>query len=312
VLALASFPSSDPNGSDRLARDRAVTDTYEAGSVMKVFSIAGALDAGVVAPDTELDLHGGQLRIGHKTIRDVDGDRYLTVGGVIKRSSNVGAAEIALRFGRERLRDALVAFGFGAKSGIELPGEQAGVLRAAAKWHPVELATIAYGYGLTVTPLQIAAAIAAIGNRGTYREPRIVDEVVEADGTVLYRGHGDAHRVVSESTATAMLAMLASVFDKGKQAGTAASVVVPGFRCGGKTGTAYKYDPETKQYATDRYLSSFAGLAPVDRPRLAIVVLVDEPKGVDHYGGKVAGPVFAQIATEALRYLGVPGDPIAP
>jgi cell division protein FtsI (penicillin-binding protein 3) len=310
VLAMASVPSYDPNSDARPARDRAVVDTYEAGSVMKVFGIAAALDAGVVAPDTELDLGGGQLKIGPKVIRDLHNDPYLTVAGVIKRSSNVGAAKIALKFGREHVYAALKRFGFGARTGIELPGEQAGTLRDGRKWHDIDLATIAYGYGLTVTPLQIAAALAAIGNGGLYREPRVVDRVADSDGVVLYRGHGDERRVISEKTAEQMLAMLASVFDKGKQPGTAASIVVPGFRCGGKTGTAYKYDPETKQYALDRYLSSFAGLAPIDHPRLAIVVLVDDPMGGDHYGGKVAGPVFAAIASEALRYLGVPGEPI--
>jgi cell division protein FtsI (penicillin-binding protein 3) len=311
VLALASFPTYDPNGDAKPTRDRAVTDTYEAGSVMKVFSIAAALDAGIVAPDTEFDLTGGRLQIAHHTISDVDGDRYLTVSGIIKRSSNVGAAKIALRFGRERLHAALRAFGFGGKTGIELPGEQAGSLRPGSKWREIELATISYGYGLTVTPLQIAAAVAAIGNRGVYREPRIVDEVIDSDGGLLYRARGESRRVLSEKTADAMLTILASVFDKGKQAGTAASIVVPGFRCGGKTGTAYKYDPETKHYATDRYLSSFAGLAPIDHPRLAVVVMIDEPSGSDHFGAKVAGPVFATIASETLRYLGVPGAPIS-
>jgi cell division protein FtsI (penicillin-binding protein 3) len=312
VLAMASVPSSDPNGDGRPARNRAVTDRYEAGSVMKVFSVAAALDAGVVAPDTEFDLGGGQMMIGAHPIHDVENDRYLTVAGIIKRSSNVGAAKIALKFGREHLYAALKRFGFGAKTGIELPGEQAGVLRDGAKWRDIETATIAFGYGLTVTPLQIAAALAAIGNGGIYREPRIVDEVVDGDGTVIYRGRGDEHRVITEKTATQMMAMLASVFDKGKLPGTAAKIDVPGFRCGGKTGTAHKYDAETKQYAPDRYLSSFAGLAPIDHPRLAIFVLVDEPMGGDYYGGKVAGPVFATIASEALRYLGVPGSAIEP
>lgn len=313
VLAMASYPSFDPNvGDGRGGRNRAVADAYEAGSVMKVFSVSAALDDGLVAPDTEFDLGGGQLKVGPKIIRDVHDDRYLTVAGIIKRSSNVGAAKIALRLGRDKLHAALVRFGFGARSGIELPGEQSGLVRAPHRWRDIELATIAYGYGLTVTPLQIAAALAAIGNGGMYREPRIVDAVVDGDGSVLYRAHGDERRAVSARTATAMTAMLASVFDKGKQGGTAKDIDVPGFRCGGKTGTAHKYDPETKQYAPDRYLSSFAGLAPIDEPRLAIVVLIDEPSGGDYYGGKVAGPVFAVIASEALRYLGVPGAPLVP
>jgi cell division protein FtsI (penicillin-binding protein 3) len=308
VLAMASYPTSDPNAEGRLARNRAVTDAYEAGSVMKIFSISAALEAGTVKPDTELDLHGGQFLVGSKVIRDVHEDKYLTVGGVVKRSSNIGAAQIALQLGRERLYDALLRFGFGKKSGIELPGEQAGNMREGSRWRDIETATIAYGYGLTVTPLQIAAALAAIGNGGTYHEPRIVDQVTDADGTVLYRGNGESRRVVSERTAHQMAEMLVSVFDRGKFAGTAHEIEVAGFKCGGKTGTAHKYDPETHKYAPDRYLSSFAGLAPADHPRLAIVVLVDEPSGGDYFGGKVAGPVFAIVASEALRYLGVPGE----
>ncbi|HEY0986227.1 MAG TPA: penicillin-binding transpeptidase domain-containing protein, partial [Kofleriaceae bacterium] len=234
---------------------------------------------------------------------------YLTVAGIIKRSSNVGAAKIALRYGGPRLYAALRRFGFGARTGIELPGEQPGMLRDGARWRDVELATISYGYGLTVTPLQIAAALAAFGDHGIYREPRIVDRVIDPDGTVLYRAAPGEHRVVSEQTATTMLAMLASVFEGGKQHGTASSIVVPGFKCAGKTGTARKYDPLLRAYATDRYLSSFAGIAPLDQPRLAIVVLIDDPNGGDYFGATVAGPVFATIASESLRYLGVPGEP---
>jgi cell division protein FtsI (penicillin-binding protein 3) len=315
VLAMASYPSFDPNAADVPgARNRAVADAYEAGSVMKVFSVAAALDDGTVTPTTEFDLGWGQFKVGPKVIRDVDGDRALDVAGIVKRSSNVGAAKIALRLGRLKLYRALRLFGFGVKTGIELPGEQAGTIRDGASWRDIELATIAYGYGLTVTPLQIAAGIAAIGNRGVYHEPRIVDEVVDPEGKQLYCGSGAARQVVSAQTADQMVTMLASVFDKGKLRGTAWNLVVPGFTCGGKTGTAHKYDPETRQYALDRYLSSFAGLAPIDHPRLAIVVLVDEPSGGDYFGGKVAGPVFATVASESLRYLGVPGNalPMAP
>jgi cell division protein FtsI (penicillin-binding protein 3) len=314
VLALASYPTKDPNADPRHdagARNRPVTDAYEAGSVMKVFSVAAALDDGTVTPETEFPI-GGFFMVGTKPIHDVHFDAYLNVAGIIKRSSNVGAAKIALRFGRDKLYAGLKRFGFGARTGIELPGEQSGMLRNGARWRDIELATISYGYGLTVTPLQIAAGFAAIGNRGIYHEPRIVDEVIDADGTMLYRGEGATRRVVSEKTASQMMTMLASVFDKGKFYGTAHNLDVAGFTCGGKTGTAHKYDPETKKYAEDRYLSSFAGIAPIDHPRLAIAVLVDDPSGGDYYGGAVAGPVFATIASESLRYLGVPGNPLPP
>ncbi len=317
VLALASYPTYDPNTGEGVAqgRDRAVTDAYEAGSVMKVFSIATALDDGVVEPDTMFDLGGGQLMLkGRKNpIRDVHPDAMLTVAGIIKRSSNVGAAKIALRMGRDKLYAGLKRFGFGQRTHIELPGEQTGMLRDGAKWREVELATIAFGYGLTVTPLQVSAAFAALGNGGMYREPRIVDQVVAHDGRVSSAPPVEPRRVVSEQTAAQMIAILASVFDKGKlDGGTAKDINVPGFHCGGKTGTANKYDPTTKEYAPDRYLSSFAGLAPIDHPRIVVVVMVDEATGADHYGASVAGPAFAKVASETLRYLGVPGDNVEP
>jgi cell division protein FtsI (penicillin-binding protein 3) len=288
-----------------------VTDAYEAGSVMKIFSVAAALEEGTVAPDTEFDLGGGQFQVSPrlKPIRDVHNDPYLTVTGIIKRSSNVGAARIALKLGATRLYAALRRFGFGARTGIELPGEQAGMLRNGARWRDIELATISYGYGLTATPLQIAAALAALGNGGVYHEPRIVERVIDGDGTVLYEPQAAERQVMSDRTASMMLAMLASTFEGGKQNGTASKIVVPGFRCGGKTGTARRYDPGARAYTADHYLSSFAGIAPIDHPRLAIVVLVDDPSGGDYFGGTVAGPVFARVASEALRYLGVPGEP---
>jgi cell division protein FtsI (penicillin-binding protein 3) len=337
VLAMASSPSYDPNAptantdspprtsevsdapatssasSHGGARNRAVTDAYEAGSVMKIFSVAAALDAGTVAPNSEFDVGGGQWKLGAKTLRDVHHDASLDVGGIIKRSSNIGAAKIALRLGAPRLYAALQRFGFGARTGIELPRETAGLLRDGAHWRDVELATISFGLGLAVTPLQIAAAVAAFGNHGIYHEPRIVERVTDADGTLLYRAAPAERRVVSEHTADVMLGMLASVFEGGKQAGTAVTIVVPGFRCAGKSGTAHKWDPEAKKYSEDHYLSSFAGLAPLDHPRLAIVVIIDDPSGGDYFGGKVAGPVFATVASDALRYLGVPGtSPVCP
>ena len=312
VLALASYPTYDPNsGHVNGARNKPVTDSFEAGSVMKVFSVAIAMDAGIVNPNSEFAI-GNSFKVGPKAITDVHSFPSLTVGGIIKHSSNIGAAKIALRLGSQRLYEGYKKLGFGAKTGIEMPGEQIGMLRKGETWREVELATMSYGYGLTVTPLQIAAALAAIGNHGIYHAPRIVDSVVDADGTVIYRGHGEERRVLSQKVADQMLPILASVFDKGLDGGTAKNIDVPGFDCGGKTGTAYKYDPATRHYASDRYLASFVGLAPISNPRLAIVVQVDEPSAGLHYGGDVSGPAFGTIASESLRYLGVPGSPIIP
>lgn len=307
VIAMSSYPTYDPNSNEAhgAARNRPVTDTYESGSVMKIFTVSAALDEGTVTPTTEFDVQG--LVIGPKAITDVHAYKYLSVSDIIKHSSNIGAAKIAMRLGREKLYAALKSYGFGGRSGIELPGEQMGRLRNGADWRDIELATIAFGMGLTVTPLQIAAGLAAIGNNGVYHAPRIIDRITDPDGTVLYRPMGETKQMVKPQTAAAMRKMLATVLERGKDGGTGKDIVVPGFTCGGKTGTAHKYDHETKKYAADRHLGSFAGLAPIDNPRLAIVVMIDEPTGGDYFGGLVAGPVFAKIASESLRYLGVPG-----
>jgi len=307
VIAMSTYPTYDPNSNEAhgAARNRPVTDTYESGSVMKIFTVAAALDEGTVSPATEFDVQG--LVIGPKAITDVHHYKYLSVSDIIKHSSNIGAAKIAMRLGRDKLYAALKSYGFGARTGIELPGEQMGKLRDGAGWRDIELATIAYGMGLTVTPLQLAAGLAAIGNKGVYHAPRIIDRITDPDGTVLYRPMGDTKQMVKPETAEAMRKMLATVLERGKDGGTGKDILVPGFLCGGKTGTAHKYDHETKKYSPDRHLGSFAGLAPIDNPRLAIVVMIDEPTGGDYFGGLVAGPVFAKIASESLRYLGVPG-----
>ncbi len=310
VVALASYPTYDPNnpGTNVAAgRDRPVTDAYEAGSVMKMFSIAAALDDGTVTPETGFDLGNGHVVIGGRPISDVEHEPYGTVAEILKWSSNVGAAKIALRFGRDKLYASLKSFGFGTKTGIELPGEQAGRVRDGGTWRDIELATISYGYGLTVTPLQVAAALAALGNGGRYHQPRVVEQVTDPDGVVLYAGASEERQIVSPKTAAQMMTILTSVFEKGPKGGTAKTLDVEGFACAGKTGTARKWDPVAKEYSTQHYLSSFAGLAPAVDPRLAIVVMVDDPQGDGYYGAKIAGPVFATIASQALRYLGVPG-----
>jgi len=312
VLGLASWPTYDPNrpGNARQegARNRAITDVYEIGSIMKVFTIAAALDAGVVAPDTAFDVEGGRLMVGRKQVTDTHHDEVLTVGGILKRSSNVGAVKIARKLGREKLHDAILRFGFGAKTGIELPGEEIGLVRPAERWGEIGLATHAYGYGMSVTPIQVAAGFAAIANGGVYHPPRLVRDV-RGDRTMLFLRKPEGHRVLSEKAAREMRPMMASVFDKGKDGGTAQSLVLDGFRAGGKTGTAHKIDPATGHYAKKGlYLSSFAGFAPLEDPRVAVLVLIDEPHGKVHFGGQVAGPVWVEVMTATLRYLGVPTE----
>lgn len=313
VLAMANWPSYDPNAPGRAvqtkARNRAVTDAFEIGSVMKVFTVAAALDSGVFDTREHIDVEGGRIKVGRKLIRDTYRDDELTVGGIIKRSSNVGAIKVAQRLGKDALYQALERYGFGSETGIELPGERSGRIRDPRRWGQVGLASISFGYGLTVTTLQIAAGFAAIGNGGTYHEPRIVREVVDASGAVLYHHDPMGRRVLQESTAAALLPILASVFDKGRDGGTARSLDSPSFGVGGKTGTARKVDPQTREYSKELHVSSFAGLAPIDDPRIAVVVVIDEPRGEHYYGGQVAGPAFVRVVDETLRYLGVPPKP---
>ena len=323
VLALASSPTYDPNnegvaGSETHgARDLAVTDAFEAGSVMKVFNIATALDDGVVAPGTGFEI-GNAYTVNPrvKAIRDVEFFPYLTVSEIIKYSSNIGAAKIGMRLGADKLYAGLLQFGFGKRTGVELPGERTGRIRKSANWRDIDTAHIAFGYGITVTPLQLAAAFATIANHGIYREPRIVDAVIDGDGNTIYKGEGATHRAVSAKAADEMMKMLISVFDKtvpgGPIGGTAKTIDVPGFRCAGKSGTAHKYDPALHGYSETKYLASFAGLAPAENPRIVVISMIDEPDSRDYYGASVSGPVFARVASETLRYLGVPGDPLAP
>ena len=320
VLALASYPTYDPNapeggGSHATARDLPVDNSYELGSVMKLFTVSTALDDGATNPSETWNIHGGVLQIGTQTIHDVEHNDMLTTSEIIKYSSNVGAAEIAMRLGAEKLYNGFSRFGFGKRTGIELPGEQMGMMRNWVNWRDVELRTIAFGMGITATPLQLAAALSAIGNHGVYHEPRIVSKVTDESGKVIYAPQPESHQAIKPATAAMMLPILASVFDPtvGKVlGGTAKAVKVPGFKAGGKTGTAPKFDVTTHHYSTDRYMSSFAGLAPIDNPRIAVIVVVDEPSAAngDYYGGTVSAPTFGIIASQALRYLGVPGNAI--
>jgi cell division protein FtsI (penicillin-binding protein 3) len=318
ILAMASWPTYDPNEPGNLvetkARNRAVTDVFEIGSIMKVFTLAAAFDAKTSRPDEWWDVEHGrwQPSFARKPIRDEHHDELLTTAGILKRSSNVGAAKLGLELGAMRLYTALKRFGFGARTGIELPHEEPGTVRNGARWRDIELATISFGYGLTVTPLQVAAGMAAVGAGGVWHTPHLIARITDADGKVVYEPTVEARQIMEPRTASWMLPILASVFDKpdkhGKNGGTAGSVDVDGFRAGGKTATAHKIDPATHRYAEKMYVSSFAGLAPIDHPRIAIVVVIDEPGGDQHFGGQVAGPVFAKLVSETLRYLGVPGD----
>ena len=308
VLAMASVPSFNPNdatgAAEAGARDRAITDTFEPGSTMKTFTIASALDAGVVRPDDRFDCLMGKMMVGKYTIHDTHPHGVLTVAEVFKFSSNIGATKIARRLGRERLAEALERYGFGRSTEIGLPGERTGVLRPVEKWGDIGFANVSFGHGIAVTPLQVIAGVSAIAAGGVYHRPRIVARIASPEGAVEIPAAEEERRVMSEATAHAMVGIMRGVTETG---GTARQAAIDGYPVAGKTGTAQKaigghYDPQ-------KYVASFVGFAPAQNPRIALIVMMDEPEG-SHMGGAVAAPVFKEIAEQALRYLHVP--PVGP
>jgi cell division protein FtsI (penicillin-binding protein 3) len=296
VLAMANLPSYNPNNRGRLdpkrTRNRAVTDLFEPGSTLKPFTAAAALEAGHFQPETVIQTSPGHLTIGNRTIHDAHPQGALTVAQVIQKSSNVGAAKMALSLPAENMWTLFRQVGFGAVPESGFPGEVSGKLRAFATWKPIEQATMSYGHGISVSLLQLARAYTIFANDGQV-----------APLTLIKReGPAQMARVLKPHTAQAVRAMLELAVQPG---GTAPKAQIAGYRVGGKTGTAHKLDGRT--YA-NKYVSSFIGLAPVSDPRLIVAVMIDEPSGGQYYGGAVAAPVFSQVMAGALRLLAVSPD----
>ena len=296
ILALANWPTYNPNARNKVAREkmrnRALTDVFEPGSTMKPFTIATALNVGRIRPETVIETSGGALTIGPNTIHDAHPHGPLTVEQVIQKSSNVGAARIALGLPAELMWETFSDAGFGTPPRTGFPGEVSGRLRPAKSWKPIEQATMAYGHGLSVTLVQLARAYTVFASDG------------ELKPATLFKGNGPVagKPVFKAETARAVRRMLEMAVQPG---GTAPKAQVPGYRVAGKTGTAHKL--EGRGY-TNRYISSFVGFAPVSRPRLVIAVMLDEPSAGQHYGGAVAAPVFSAVTGAALRMLGVATD----
>jgi cell division protein FtsI (penicillin-binding protein 3) len=303
VLAMASVPSynpNDPGGSGESgARNRAITDVFEPGSTMKTFSISAALDAGAVTPTDSFDCQMGRMMVGKYAIHDTHPHGILTVAEVFKFSSNIGATKIARRLGKERLARALARFGFGRPTRVGLPGERAGMVRPIERWGDIGFANVSFGQGMTATPLQISAAMSAIANGGIYHRPRVVARVVHPDGTSEAEPQDAGERLISERAARAMTSIMEGVTEVG---GTARAAAIDGYSVAGKTGTAQKVSGG--HYDSSKWVSSFIGFAPAQDPRIALVVMVDEPQG-GHLGGAIAAPIFKEIAEQALRYLHV-------
>ena len=296
VLALSNWPRMDPNdigGAPAHARqNRAVSASFEPGSTFKAFTVAGALEEGVVKPHTKLDLPP-VLQVADRKIGEAHDRGFvsLSVSDILAQSSNVGAATIGLRLGKDRFARWVRRFGFGRSTGVGLPGEAPGIVLPAERYSGSTLGNMAIGQGLAVTPLQMAAGFSALAGGGVLHRPHVI------------AGEGDAgRRVISARTSAQVTRMLEGVLGAG---GTAEEAQVPGYRIAGKTGTAEKPDPETGGYSKFKFFSSFIGFAPARSPRLLVGVMVDEPKGA-YYGAEVAAPAFERIMEFALPYLRIP------
>ena len=302
VLAMANFPTYNPNNrttrTPDSARNRAITDLFEPGSTLKPFTVAAALDAHMVSPETTVQTSPGYLQVGTARIHDAHPAGLLTVSQVIQRSSNVGVAKIALALPKQQLWGVLSAVGFGVSPQVNFPGEAGGRLRDYQRWRPIEQATLAYGHGISVSLLQLARAYTIFAGDGVLQSVSLLKRDVPVEGV----------RVISPGTANAVRSMLETVVQPG---GTAVRAQVSGYRVAGKTGTAHKLQGAT--YSPDRYVSSFVGMAPASDPRLIVAVMLDEPRKGGYYGGVVAAPVFSAVMGEALRTLSVtPDAPASP
>jgi len=297
VLAMANAPSFNPNNRERLeprrVRNRAVTDLFEPGSTLKPFTAAAALESGTVRPATVIATAPGLLAIGNRVIRDAHPHSDLTVAEVIQKSSNIGAAKIALDLKPEWLWGLFHRVGFGVPPYSGFPGEVSGRLKSPASWRPIEQATMSYGHGMSVSLLQLARAYLVFATDGQIKPVTLLRREVPAE----------SQRVISVPTARAVRHMLEMVVQPG---GTAPRAQVTGYSVAGKTGTAHK--PEGRGYAATKFVSSFVGFAPVSAPRLVVAVMIDEPAAGQHTGGAVAAPVFSAVMAEALRTLGVAPD----
>jgi cell division protein FtsI (penicillin-binding protein 3) len=326
ILALAIRPTFNPNQFRRttsaLLRNHAVSDVYEPGSVFKLIAYSAALEQRVATPDSIVDCQGGAMTLAGRVIHDDKGDHFgrITVHEALEHSSDVGAIKMALLVGQDRYYQYVRDFGFGQRSGVELPGETRGLLRPVNKWGPSSIGSIAMGQEVGVTPLQLVSMVSTIANGGVYLPPHVLmpvqaDQGKNQPGSALkampFKPGGDlpnplpsgAHRVLSTITAAQMRKMMEGVvlYGTGKQA------QLNGYSSGGKTGTAQKIDPATHLYSKTMHVASFAGIAPVNNPVIAVAVIMDNPKG-NYYGASVSAPVFAEVAQQTLEYLGVAHD----
>lgn len=307
ILALANAPTFDPNDAHavdaNLRRNDALQNIYEPGSTFKIVAYSAAIEEKLARPEDRIDCQMGSITVAGRRINDHHPYGTLTLIDALAKSSNVAAIKLGLRVGNPRMYDYIRRFGFGSRTGVELPGETVGLLRPVARWQPSSIGSIAIGQEIGVTPLQVAAAFATLANHGVRIAPHLVREIRGADGSIVSRAEPEQRHVVSAQTAQALRGMLESVTLKG----TAKRAQLNGYTAAGKTGTAQKIDPKTRAYSKTKHVASFVGFAPVENPAVVIIVVIDEPVGAYH-GGEVAAPVFREIAEQILPDLNIAPD----
>ena len=305
VLAMASFPTFDPNRYAQFSpadwRNLPITNSYEPGSVFKVITGSAMIESGIAAPADPVDCGQGTIQVGNFVIHDAEHERYgiIPFSQVIAKSSNVGMVRLGLRLGPQRLYSAVRAFGIGESTGIDLPGENAGILRQVSQWSLLSNASISYGQEVSVTPVQLAVAMSVIANGGYRVRPRIRARTIDPDGRESSPPPAAPRRVLSPSTVSAMNDILRGVVVEG----TGKRAAAEGYLVAGKTGTAQKAIGHG--YSRDKFVATFAGFAPADNPRVVLVVTIDEPRG-QYFASEVAAPVFGRILSRVLPMLGVP------
>jgi cell division protein FtsI (penicillin-binding protein 3) len=307
ILALANAPTFDPNRvSDAKPETRsnwALQNIYEPGSTFKVVAFSAALENKLARVDERIDCQMGAITVAGRVVHDHKPFGTLTIPEALAKSSNVAAIKLGIRVGDQTMYDYIRRFGFGSKTGIELPGETNGILRRVDRWQPSSIGSIAIGQEVGVTPVQMVAAFGALANDGVRMAPHLIREVRDAGGNVVYRAQPEQRRVLSAETAIALRGMLEGVTLNG----TAKKAQLDGYSAAGKTGTAQKIDPKTKTYSSTKFVGSFVGFAPVSNPQVVIIVVIDEPAGAYH-GGDVAAPVFREVAEQVLPTLGIEPD----
>lgn len=308
VLALAHYPFFNPNAFNsfdrKVWRNRAVTDPFEPGSTLKIFSAAGALESGNCTPNTIFFCENGKYRIGRNTIHDTHPHGWLSLQQIIKYSSNIGTVKVSEMMGSECLYLNLRKFGFGGRTGLDCPGETSGCLSNYRRWSRIDASTISFGQGISISAIQMVSAAAAIANNGILMKPYLVQAVTDHAGRLVKSFEPEKkRRVVSVKTAKKIQRIMKTVSD---EKGTGSNAAIEGYSVCGKTGTAQKVDSGGK-YAKGKYMASFIGFFPAKKPAIVIFVIIDEPQDM-HYGGVVAAPVFKKIALETVEYMNIPPE----